>query len=81
MTNTCDLYADIGTMKDHIDLAECPYISPVIDPQNNTLGGKMEEVNEQPKVEFVGLRAMMDSVLLASAKEGGLIEVSCKYRC
>ena len=79
---TEDVYEDIWAMKEHFDLAEYPQTSRFYDPQNNKVVVKMkDEVKGQPIFEFVGLRPKMYSFLVATVKEGGEIEVSCKHRC
>ena len=79
---TDDVYEDMWAMKEHFDLAEYPKTSCFYDPQNNKVVGKMkDEVKGQPILEFVGLRPKMYSFLVATVKDEGDIEVSCKHRC
>ena len=79
---TDDVYEDMWAMKEHFDIAEYPKTSCFYDPQNNKVVGKMkDEVKGQPILEFVGLRPKMYSFLVATVKDEGDIDFSCKHRC
>ena len=65
--NTKDLYRDLASIKEHLDLSNYPKDHPLYDATNATTPGYFKDETEGiPILQFCGLRAKCYSILLES---------------
>jgi len=63
---TPDLYADMKGFREHLDTSNYPPTHELFSHKNAKVLGKMkDEISGKPALEFVGLRAKINSILVA----------------
>ncbi|XP_026285709.2 uncharacterized protein LOC113211531 [Frankliniella occidentalis] len=67
---TDDIYADMSEMSEHFDTSDYPTSHPLYSLQNKKVMGKFkDEMNSEPIISFIGLRAKMYSFKTKAHKE------------